>query len=241
MADDKKKPVPKQFNPLHNKSMDKILEEYAGFHSEKSLKQNEKFVGHRRDNLYFGIVKHLEQHGKDPATGLFNHYGYADFDNKKQWTEDLLHKVLTPSIADHYGPDAAKAYASNHEMFRQYVEQFMGRGEYTYDQIVELLSEKENLKEGFYKDEQVSALFENYLRATSPVVRSVGMYAQHIKHHAKYDDVLKFADKRLGVHKFKHKAGVGVETLLDSIAKIANPKFKPEKSKVYEPLPEKKK
>lgn len=241
MADDKKKPTPKQFNPLHNKSMDKILEDYAGLHSEKSLEKNEQATGHRRDNIYFGIVKHLEQHGKDPKTGLFNHYGYADFDNKKQWTEDLLHKVLTPAIADHYGEEAAAAYASNHEMFRQYVEQFMGRGEYTYDQIVEILSEKRNLKDGFYNDEQVNKLFDNYLTATSPVIRQVSMYKQHIKHHAKYDDVLKFADKQLGAHKFKHKAGVGVETLLDTIAKTARADFKPKKGKVYEPLPEKKK
>jgi hypothetical protein len=239
--DEKKEPEPKFFHPLHNKSIDNLLKEYQGFFTEENTLKEQQNRGHRRDMVYQGIVNHLRQHGVDEKTGKLNRYGYSDHKDKRKWTEDLLAKVLMPLIAEHYGESYAKSCIENHEVFRQYVERFMGQGEMSYNGIVEMLSESKNLKDGLFDDERISELFNNYLNVTSETNRKAKQYQEYLSDTDHYEKVLSFADKQVEPHKFMHKKGADVRMLFDTIKQSANKDYKPKKAKHLIPIPDKKK
>jgi len=242
--DDKKAPEPKLYNKLHDRPIEDILNDFRALYHPDAREKFKKERGSVRRALKQRVMMHFAQHGIDDKTKMFLRHGYHDMDEtmKRKWVEDFLHNYALDGISMHMGADAAKGYAQNLDLLRDYIEQHMTTDKLKdYEAIIEKLSSSKNLIDDFDEDPDLQELLETYVQKINSSARKSKDYMLHLQRIDYAPDVAKYANKIIGQYGMEFSPHTPISTYLDNIARSADPEFRPKKSKVLKELPKKKK
>lgn len=242
MADKPEAPKPKNHRVLHDKNIDDLLKEYQGFHSDAERDKNEVAKSEVWDAMYGNLKKHLEQHGKDDK-GKLKLRGYNGMPgmDKYKWTEDLVKKIFSAGIEAHHGAANVDHYIKDEERFKDYVEQYLGKG--GHGRLIKALAEENDLITAFRKG-PVADLIEKYLNDSSSLERKKDMYEDEMETYREHEHekIRAAGDKLLAPHKLRHKPGIYIGNVIKNThAQYGTGTFKPKKNEIYEALPAEKK
>jgi len=240
MAEEKKKPEPKLYNKLHDRSIDDILGDFKKLFHPDSQENFKKERGAVRKAFRNRIYMHLAQHGVDDKTKTFKRYGYSDMapKDRRKWVEDFLHTLALDGITAHLGVDVAKGYSQDMGQLQKYIEEHMVTDDLkSYEAIIEKLSQSKNLVDDFDEDEQLRGFMESYIGRINSFGRKNRDLSMHLQKIDYAPDILKYVNKDVSKHGFEYAAHTPVGELLGYVAQSSNPDFKLKKGKFVKELP----